>query len=108
MFEIFKQYRTGMEKYDRCHLPTVRSQWSAFTAEVTEFVSEPSVSEAWDILHSFGRLAWKLTGIPLQWLAYPTVRKHGERFAETGCIRSRRNCEGRCCDRDCDKLKSME
>ncbi|MBD1855228.1 hypothetical protein H6F69_06300 [Leptolyngbya sp. FACHB-1624] len=100
MFEILKHYRTGMAAYDRCHPPKIRSQWSAFTAELKEFIAEPSLDEASDVLHSFGRLVWKMTGIPLQWLAYPTVRKHGERFVKTGCIRSRRNCEGRCCDRD--------
>ncbi|MBW4441556.1 MAG: hypothetical protein KME10_10045 [Plectolyngbya sp. WJT66-NPBG17] len=99
MFEIFRYYRTGMAKYDRCHAPTLRSQWSAFRAELEEFIAEPSLDEASDVLHSFGRLVWKVTGIPLQWLAYSTVRKHGQRFAQTGCIRSQRNCEGRCCDR---------
>jgi len=92
-----KNYQTGMAAYDRCHPPTIQSQWSAMQAEVAEFIAEPSLAEAWDILHSSGRLLWKLTGLPLQLLAYPTVKKHGQRFAETGCIRSRRNCEGRCC-----------
>ncbi|KAM3092581.1 hypothetical protein ACKFKF_31180 [Phormidesmis sp. 146-12] len=103
--DVFAHYRTGMAAYEqlrcakgvRCHLPTLQSQWVAFSAELKEFAAEPSLEEAWDILHSFGRLVWRVTGIPLQWLAYPTVRKHGRRFAETGCIRSRRNCEGRCC-----------
>lgn len=75
MFEIFEQYRAGMTAYDRCHPPTIRSQWSAFQAELEEFTTEPSFEEASDVLHSFGRLVWKLTGIPLQWLAYPTVKK---------------------------------
>lgn len=102
MFEIFASYRTGMAAYDRCHPPTLRSQWSAFTAELAEFIAEPSLEEAWDVLHSFGRFVWRLTGIPLQWLAYPTVRKHGSRFAERGCIRSQRNCEGRCLEKSVD------
>lgn len=104
-FEILKHYRTGMAAYEQlrcakgvcCHSPTLQSQWEALRVEMREFVAEPSSEEAWDVLHSFGRLVWKLTGIPLQWLAYPTVRKHGQRYAETGYIRSRRNCEGRCC-----------
>lgn len=96
MIDILAHYQTGMAAYDRCHPPTLQSQWTACSAEVKEFVAEPSLEEAWDILHSFGRLIWKLTGIPLHLLAYPTVRKHGRRFAETGCIRSRRNCE-ECC-----------
>ncbi|BAU15935.1 hypothetical protein LEP3755_65010 (plasmid) [Leptolyngbya sp. NIES-3755] len=96
MFEIFQQYRISMKAYDFCHPPTMQSQWSAFRAELEEFIVEPSAEEAWDVCHSLGRLAWRLTGIPLQWLAYPTVRKHGQRFAQSGCIRSRRNCEGRC------------
>ncbi|MER3435736.1 MAG: hypothetical protein C4288_20705 [Leptolyngbya sp. ERB_1_1] len=67
---------------------------------MAEFIEEPNVFEAWDILHSFGRFVWKLTRIPLQWLAYPTVKKHGEQFAKTGCIRSDRHCESRCCLKD--------
>jgi hypothetical protein len=55
-----------------------------------------SLVEAWDVLHSAGRLFWKLTGIPLQLLAFPTVHKQAERYALHGCIRSQRNCEGRC------------
>lgn len=97
MFDLLNHYRAGMAAYDSCHPPTLQSQWAAFTAELKEFIAEPSLEEAWDVLHSFGRLVWRLTGIPLQRLAYPTVRKHGQRYAETGCIRSRRNCEGRCC-----------
>ena len=89
-----------MAAYDLCHPPTLQSQWEAFRAELAELIAELSSEEAWDVLHSFGRLVWKLTGIPLHLLAYPTVRKHGRRFAETGCIRSRRNCEGRCCVQD--------
>src|SRR6476661_2611652 len=94
---FFKHYQTGMATYDRCHAPTLQSQWIALKAEVAEFLTEPSLEEVWDVLHSVGRLVWKLTGIPLQLLAYPTVRKHGRRYAETGCVRSRRNCEGLCC-----------
>lgn len=101
MFKIFSQYQIGMAKYNRCHPPTIRSQWSAFQAELEEFMAEPSFDEASDVLHSFGRLVWRVTGIPLQLMAYPTVRKHGERFAMTGCIRSQRNCEKRCL-RDCE------
>jgi hypothetical protein len=102
ILDLLKHYRSGMAAYDRCHPPTLQSQWEALRAEVGEFVVEPSLEEAWDVLHSLGRLVWKLTGIPLQWLAYPTVRKHRQRFAETGCIRSHRNCEGRCRLRDED------
>lgn len=90
-------FTPGMAAYDRCHPPTLQSQWEALREETQEFIAEPSSEEAWDVLHSLGRLVWKLTGIPLHLLAYPTVRKHGQRFAETGCIRSRRNCEGLCC-----------
>lgn len=97
MLDLLNHYRAGMAAYDSCHPPTLQSQWAAFTAELKEFIAEPSLEEAWDVLHSFGRLVWRLTGIPLQRLAYPTVRKHGQRYAQTGCIRSRRNCEGRCC-----------
>ena len=96
MFDRLNQYRTGMAAYDRCHPPTLQSQGEALRAETREFIAEPSL-EAWAVLHSLGRLVWKLTRIPLQWLAYSTVRKHRQRFIETGCIRSRSNCEGRCC-----------
>ena len=94
MFDFLNHYRTGLATYDRCHPPTLQTQWEDLTSEAREFRAEPSVEEAWDVLHSLGRVIWKLTGIPLQLLAYPTVRKHGQRFAQTGCIRSQRNCEG--------------
>ncbi|MFL9457104.1 MULTISPECIES: hypothetical protein [Nostocales] len=94
--KIWQNYSTGMATYDRCHPPTVTSQWEAFKSEVLEFTENPSTKEAWDILHSGGRLFWKLTGIPLQLIAWPTVCKHSERYASHGCIRSSRNCEGRC------------
>lgn len=94
--EIIQNYSAGMAVYDRCHSPTIVSQWQAFWDEVVEFMEQPSYSEVWDILHSAGRFLWKLTGIPLQLLAWPTVCKHSQRFAQQGCIRSLRNCEGNC------------
>ncbi|NJK66310.1 MAG: hypothetical protein HC786_29695 [Richelia sp. CSU_2_1] len=97
MNTILQNYQKGMSAFDNCHDCTVRSQWVALTDEIGEFVSEPSFSEIWDILHAAGRLFYKLTGIPLYLLAYPTVRKHSKRFEEYGCIRSQRNCEGKCC-----------
>lgn len=92
-----------MKAYNRCHPPRLRartrvaklSQWLSFWAELQEFIAEPSSEEAWDVLH-FGRFVWKLTGIPLHGIAYLTVKKHGQRFAMTGCIRSTRNCEKQC------------
>ena len=99
LIEVYKQ---GMQVYDRCHPQTVRSLWDALRSELYEFYAEPSQDEAWDVLHSFGRLTWKLTGIPLFWLAKPTVEKHGHRFAESGCIRSSRNCLGNCCQKNSD------
>ena len=81
---ILSHYRNGMAAYDCCHPPTFQSQWTAFTAELKEFIVEPSSEEAWDVLHSFGRLVWKLTGVPLHLLAYPTVRKHGQRYTLCG------------------------
>ena len=92
-----QNYCKGMKAYDRCHPPTIASQWKAFYGELEEFIEAPSIAEAWDILHSGGRLFWKLTGVPLQLLAIPTVYKHGQRYAIYGCIRSQRNCEGKCC-----------
>lgn len=97
MKQALHHYLTGMSVYDRCHQPTIYSQWLAFKDEATEFLQKPCLEEAWDILHSAGRLIWKLTGIPLQLLAYPTVYKHSQRFAKSGCVRSFRNCEGKCC-----------
>ena len=98
MLRILQNYLTGMVAYDRCHQTDVRSQWLALKDEVEEFALKPSFDEIWDILHSAGRLIWKVTRIPLHFLAWPTVRKHSMRFAEYGCIRSRRNCEGKCCE----------
>jgi hypothetical protein len=97
MFKILKNYWTGIAVYDHCQQPSIHSQWQAFKDEMAEFLEKPSLEEIWDILHSAGRVVWKLTGIPLQLLAWPTVCKHALRFAEQGCIRSRRNCEGHCC-----------
>ncbi|MEG4799187.1 hypothetical protein QUB63_01675 [Microcoleus sp. ARI1-B5] len=97
MNKIWENYQKGMTAFDNCHNPTLQSQWIALKDEIGEFVREPNLSELWDILHAAGRLLYKLIGIPLHLLAYPTVRKHSERFEEYGCIRSRRNCEGKCC-----------
>lgn len=97
MLRTIRNYMTGMAVYDRCHQPSVHSQWLALKGEMAEFVESPSFDEIWDILHSAGRLIWKVTGVPLQLLAWPTVRKHSLRFAEYGCIRSHRNCESNCC-----------
>ncbi|MEC4814987.1 MAG: hypothetical protein SAK29_17155 [Scytonema sp. PMC 1069.18] len=94
---IWQNYHVGMAAYDHCHSPTVTSTLVAFKSEVLEFTENPSTQEAWDILHSGGRLFWKLTGIPLHLMAWPTVCKHSVRYANYGCIRSSRNCEGKCC-----------
>ena len=98
MKAVLYNYLTGMSIYDRCHQPSIHSQWTALKDEVAEFMEKPSLEEIWDILHSAGRLIWKVTGIPLQLLAVPTVSKHSQRFAKSGCIRSSRNCKGKCCD----------
>jgi hypothetical protein len=97
MNKMLQNYQKGMSAFDNCHNSTVRSQWVALTDEIGEFVNEPSLSEIWDIIHAAGRWCYKLSGIPLNLLAYPTVRKHSQRFEEYGCIRSQRNCEGKCC-----------
>ena len=97
MNKILQNYKKGMAAFDKCHSPSVRSQWVALKDEIGEFVREPNSSEIWDILHAAGRLFHKLIGIPLYLVAYPTVRKHSQRFEEYGCIRSLRNCEGKCC-----------
>lgn len=97
MNKILQNYQKGMSAFDVCHNSTARSQWLALKDEIGEFVAQPSWSEIWDIIHAAGRLFYKLTGIPfLYLLAYPTVRKHSQRFEEYGCIRSLRNCEGKC------------
>lgn len=98
MKEVIQNYLTGMSVYDHCHQPNIRSQWLALKDEIAEFLEKPSIEEMWDVLHSGGRLICQVTGIPLQVLAYPTVYKHSQRFAQSGCIRSKRNCEGKCCD----------
>lgn len=95
--QTLQNYWAGMVAYNRCHPPTFTSQWQAFKSEASEFIESPSIFEAWDVLHSAGRFLWKLTGMPLQILAFPTVKKHGDRYALYGCIRSQRNCEGKCC-----------
>ena len=94
--QTLQDYRAGMTLYDRCHKPTLGDRWQALADEWNEFTQCPSLTEAWDILHSAGRIAWSLTGIPFQLLAWPTVVKHARRFAQRGCIRSARNCRGDC------------
>lgn len=86
MSKFLAHYQAGMATYDRCHPPKLHSQWAALKAEAQELIAEPSLEEASDVLHSFGRLVWQLTGIPLQLLAYPTVRKHGRYYRKKGCI----------------------
>lgn len=54
LFQILKDYKRGMAKYDACHPPTLRSQWAAFSSEIGEFAASPSWEEAWDVLHSCG------------------------------------------------------
>ncbi|MEG4027165.1 MULTISPECIES: hypothetical protein [unclassified Microcoleus] len=100
MNKIWQNYEKGMAVFDNCHSPTVQSQWLALKDEIGEFVREPNLSEIWDIVHAAGRLLYKIIGIPLHLLAYPTVRKHSQRFEEYGCIRSIRNCEGKCCGKN--------
>lgn len=100
MNNIFQNYQKGMAAFDNCHSSTVQSQWVALKDEIGEFVQEPNLNEIWDVVHAAGRLIYKLIGIPLYLLAYPTVRKHAQRFEEYGCIRSLRNCEGKCCGKN--------
>ncbi len=94
--KTIRDYHMGMATYDICHKPSLVNQWDALRDEVAEFLEQPSLEEASDVLHSVGRIVWKLTCIPLYLLAWPTVCKHSQRFACQGCIRSSRNCEGRC------------
>ena len=95
--KILSNYKQGMAAYDRCHQPSIAEQWQAFTDEAKEFQEEPSIAEAWDILHSGGRVVHRLTRIPIHLLAFPTVTKHSKRYSQRGCIRSDRNCEKKCC-----------
>ncbi|MEG4319801.1 MULTISPECIES: hypothetical protein [unclassified Microcoleus] len=97
MNKSLQNYQKGMAAFDNCHNPTLQSQWVALKDEIGEFVLEPNLSEIWDVLHAAGRLVYKIIKIPVHLVAYPTVRKHGQRFEEYGCIRSRRNCAGKCC-----------
>lgn len=108
IYQNIKNYWAGMAVYDRCHPPTVAGQWQAFIDEWGEFRAEPSLAEAWDVLHTVGRLGWKLTGIPLQIIALPTVLKHGRRYSDRGCIRSQRNCEGKCCQSTFSENKTIK
>lgn len=41
-----------------------------------------------------------ITKIPLHLLAFPTVKKHSQRYSQFGCVRSKRNCEGKCCSNE--------
>jgi hypothetical protein len=61
IIQTLQNYWAGMAAYDRCHPPTFTSQWQAFKSEASEFIESPSLVEAWDVLHSAGRLFWKLS-----------------------------------------------
>ena len=97
IFKILQDYLKGMARYDACHQCNLATQQQAFQDEFHEFRAEPCWDEFWDVCHSFGRLVHQKTKLPLQLLAYPTVVKHSKRYDKTGCVRSKRNCEGKCC-----------
>jgi hypothetical protein len=103
VIKILKSYQQGMAKYDLCHQSSIASQWQALQDEIIEFKEKPSLTEFWDILHSLGRVIYKLTGIPLQLLAFPTVIKHSKRYSQRNCVRSKRNCQGKCCSIKSDR-----
>lgn len=97
IIKIYRDYHKGMSVYNACHQPNFNNQWQAFKDEVLEFKEEPSISETWDILHSGGKVIYAMTKIPLHLLAFPTVKKHSQRYSQFSCVRSKRNCEGKCC-----------
>lgn len=95
--KTLKDYQQGMAIYNACHQCNFATQWQAFQDEFNEFKAEPSWDEFWDVCHSFGKVVYQKTKLPLYLLAYPTVAKHSKRYSKTGCVRSKRNCEGKCC-----------
>lgn len=97
LIKILQDYQKGFAVYDSCHKQDMDTQWQAFNEELAEFKAEFSWDEFWDICHSFGRVVYRLTGISLQILALPTVIKHSKRYSQRGCVRSERNCQGKCC-----------
>ncbi len=90
-------YREGMEKSDRENTPTLKSRYSEFKDEFKELVEDKNIDEFVDVIHTLGRLIHQITGShAVSYLAWPTVKKHAKRYAEYGCIRSRRNCLKNC------------
>lgn len=90
-------YREGMEKSDRENTPTLKSRYSEFKDEFKELVEDKNIDEFVDVMHTLGRLIHYVTGSHVvSYLAWPTVKKHAKRYAEYGCIRSRRNCLNNC------------
>ena len=58
--------------------------------EIGEFLEEPSLEEAVDVLHSFMRVC-RLPSTLTFFVANKTAMKHVERMREYGCPRSKRN-----------------
>lgn len=100
IIEIYQDYQKGMSVYNACHQQNINTQWQAFNDEFLEFKENPSIAEAWDVIHSGGKVVYTITKIPLHLLAFPTVKKHSQRYSQFGCVRSKRNCEGKCCSNE--------
>ena len=46
-----QNYRKGMKAYDKCHPPTIASQWKAFYGELEEFIETPNELERCTLLN---------------------------------------------------------
>ena len=40
-----ENYWEGMKAYDKCHPPTINSQWEAFYGELREFMETPTLEK---------------------------------------------------------------
>jgi hypothetical protein len=93
---VMRDYHAARIKFSQCQPNTkgslFKEKFEAFISELHEFKEEPSFDEFFDMLHSLGDLVFITTGLPLHYLALPTVYKHTVRYRESGCMRSARNC----------------
>ena len=95
--DTIRYYKEGIEKYDRENPATFRDRLAQVNDEFQELLEEKNLDELIDVIDTIGRVFHQLTGSDIiSYAAWPTVKKHGMRYKEYGCIRSRRNCHKYC------------
>ena len=87
-----RAYKKAGEMMGKPSLSHLKDEWQ-------ELLSDKSLEELVDVIHTLARLL----GLPswiIYFLAYPTAKKHADRVRERGCPRSERACREagpKCC-----------